>query len=58
MALSVNDHKARHKELHRSLDELCADYVTHTGKLLSKTSVMDLIVWSNHQQYNPTPDKE
>lgn len=48
------EHIARHEVLHKNLDELVADYVTHTGKRLSDSTIMDLIQWSYQQTQNPT----
>lgn len=42
------EHLERHRMLHSMLDELCADFVEQTRKLPSKTTVMELILWSNH----------
>lgn len=47
-------HQARHVELHRALDELVADWLRHTRKLPSTSSVMDLMQWSHQQTLNPT----
>lgn len=47
-------HKARHIELHRMLDELTADFIRHTGRLLSQTTVMDLLGWAYEQTLSPT----
>jgi hypothetical protein len=52
--ITVEQHMKRHKELHLAFDELAADYVVHTGRLLSKSSLMDLIEWSYKQTVNPT----
>lgn len=52
------EHKIRHLELHRALDELMADFVIHTRKRLSKTNIMDLAKWSFDQTINPTPEKK
>jgi len=52
--LSREEHIARHKELHRYLDELVADWITHTGKLPSTSSVFELMMWSSSQIDNPT----
>jgi hypothetical protein len=51
---TTNEHKARHVELHKSLDELLADFIGHTGGLPSQTTVMELIEWSYQQTQNPT----
>ena len=54
MSLPLFDHKARHVELHRSVDELVADFIRHTERLPSKTTVMELLEWSHGQTINPT----
>ncbi len=46
-------HIKRHQELHKTFDELCADFIKHTNKLLSKTTVMELMKWSFEQTKNP-----
>jgi hypothetical protein len=43
------DHKNRHKELHNMLDELVACFISETKNLPSKTTVMELMTWSNEQ---------
>ena len=54
---TLDDHKKRHVELHRALDELAADYIAHNkGALLSTTTVMQLLVWSSKQTIDPEPD--
>lgn len=50
-------HKERHLVLHRHLDELAADYIGHTGRTLSDTTVMELFQWSHGQCQNPTEPK-
>ncbi len=47
-------HKQRHIELHNSLYELAADYLTHTKNRPSKTTVLELMEWSHQQTINPT----
>ena len=44
--IDKNEHRARHVELHRALDELVADFMQQTGKLASATTVMELMSWS------------
>ena len=57
--MTDDEHKARHVALHRSLDELLADYLTHNrGKLPSTTTVYELLVWSHAQTFDPTPEPE
>lgn len=46
-------HQQRHVILHKNLDELVADFITHTHKLPSKTILMELMEWSNKQQIYP-----
>lgn len=51
-------HIKRHKELHGYLDELVADFIGHTGKLPSKTTIMELMEWSDGQTIEPSETKE
>jgi len=48
------EHLWRHIELHRMLDELVADYIAHTGKTPSETTVIELMQWSTQQTMTPT----
>lgn len=49
------EHKARHVELHKSLDELLADFIRHNpGKYPSETTILEFLRWSNEQTTNPT----
>ena len=52
--LTPHEIKQRHVELHQSLDELVACFVYETGKLFSKTSVMELVEWSHQMTKKPT----
>ena len=53
--MTREQHKARHVELHRALDELLADYLTHHPDARPSTMpLVDLLKWSNEQQTNPT----
>jgi len=47
-------HKQRHIKLHGYLDELVADWITHTKSLPSKNTVFELMEWSNTQTISPT----
>ncbi len=47
--MTRNEHIQQHIILHNCLDELCADFIENTNKLLSKTSILDLLRWSNKQ---------
>lgn len=46
-------HINRHLLLHQNLDELLADYITHTKKGLSDTKILDLMKWSYKQTQDP-----
>lgn len=52
--MSIEDHKARHKELHECLDELVAGFITETERRPSKATVLELMKWSYSQTINPT----
>lgn len=51
-------HRSRHVFLHRCFDELCADFIKHTKKLPSKTTVLELMEWSCEQMKNPTEEND
>lgn len=55
--MTKEKHKQRHEELHKVLDELVADFINHTEKMPSKTTVMELMEWSYDQTNNPTESK-
>jgi hypothetical protein len=54
--LTEEEHRQRHIELHNSLDELFADFITHQpiteGGFLQRP-IIDLIEWSHSQTINP-----
>ena len=52
--MSQEEHKARHIELHKKLDELLADFIVQTGKTPSHTTVMEFLAWSSEQIQQPT----
>ncbi|MFA5186907.1 MAG: hypothetical protein WC551_10545 [Patescibacteria group bacterium] len=52
--MTLSEHQAIHKKLHESLDELLADFITHTQALPSKTTILELIQWSHKETTNPT----
>lgn len=56
--MNKTEHIKRHKELHRGLDELLADFITHTENLPSRTSVMKLLEWSYKQTIDPDEEKK
>lgn len=53
--IKKEQHIARHNFLHKALDELTADYITHHSgdKQPSNTTVMELMQWSAKQKENP-----
>jgi len=55
--MTQKKHIKRHKELHKALDELVADWIRHQeypkSVSLTKLSVMDLMLWSYQQTKNP-----
>jgi hypothetical protein len=52
--MTKQEHIERHKILHTHLDELLADFMSETGKLPSKSSLMELMEWSYLQTKNPS----
>ena len=52
------EHKERHIELHKMLDELVADFISQTNNLPSKTTVMEFMKWSYEQTVTPTEKVE
>ena len=52
--MNIEEHKKRHIELHKSLDELSADFIRHTGKRPSQTTIIELMKWSYEQTQKPT----
>ena len=55
--MEPEQHKKRHTELHRALDELVADFITYTGKRPSQSTVLELMEWSAKQMHKPTPEE-
>lgn len=44
------EHRKRHVQLHKALDELVADFIGHNATALpSKTTILELMQWSNKQ---------
>ena len=56
--MTHEEHIERHQVLHKELDELVADFITHTKGLPSQTVVLELMHWSFGQTKNPTEIKE
>jgi len=54
LEMNEKEHKGRHEELHKYLDELVADFIQNTGAILSKTTVIELMDWSFAQTKKPT----
>jgi len=61
MAMTKEEHKKRHLELHEKLDELLADFLLHNcrppirsdSKSLTTTTLMELMEWSHKQTVDP-----
>ncbi len=49
MTMTPQQHQRRHIELFNALDELIADFITHTNKTLGKTNLIDLMMWAGRQ---------
>jgi hypothetical protein len=52
--MTTSQHKARHILLHKHLDELVADWITHSGSTPSKATVLQLLHWSHAQAIEPS----
>ncbi len=53
--MTANDHRKIHEALHKSLDQLVADYLLHNShKLPSSTSLTELMTWAYEQTIKPT----
>ena len=52
--MTVEEHRQRHIELHKALDELVACYCKQTRFYPSKTILYDFMHWSYHQTIIPT----
>ena len=51
--MTEKEHIDRHIELHKYLDELIADWITHTENRPSKSTVLELMQWSHTQTVQP-----
>lgn len=51
----INQHKQRHVELHKAVDELFADFIKNHPNLPSYINlpIVDLIIWSAQQTNKP-----
>ncbi len=54
--MTEEEHKQIHVDLHNSLDMLVADFIAHSKKLPSKTTLIEFMEWSHLQSLNPTGD--
>jgi len=57
-ALTFEEHRAHHIELHKALGELVGDWIRHTGKRPSQGTILDLLEWSAAEMVTPTPTPE
>ena len=53
--MNKTEHRERHIELHRNLDELLNDAIQYGGIFPSKATVLDLLRWSFEQTVEPLP---
>lgn len=60
--MTEKEHRKRHNELHKALDELFADFVAHSGikagielgfTRFTRRPIIDLIEWSYKQSTKP-----
>jgi hypothetical protein len=51
--ITSEQHRERHVELHKALDELLADWIRHTDNRPSQATVLDLMKWSHQQTIKP-----
>lgn len=49
--MTNEEHIKKHILLHAELDELVADYIAHSRKGLTETSVLELMQWSGKQTH-------
>lgn len=55
--ITKREHLKRHKELHKALDELVADFILCTDKRPSTSTVMELMEWAHQQTQKPDEPK-
>jgi len=55
--MTKKEHIARHKKLHKSFDELLADFISHTKGLPSNTVLTEFLEWSYRQTIEPVNNK-
>jgi hypothetical protein len=56
--MNEDQHRERHIELHKALDELFADYIIHHPEenRFTDMPVMRLLEWAHEQTLHPTKD--
>ncbi len=56
--MKPEEHKQKHVELHKGLDELFADYIAHhpNESQFTQMPLIKLIEWSHKQTINPTKE--
>ena len=47
--MTEQEHRECHAKLHKSLDELVAEFIASTGNMPSSTTVTELMEWSYQQ---------
>lgn len=52
--MTPEEHKEIHIQLHKSLDQLLADYITHVKDSSIDDSIYTLLKWSYEQTLNPS----
>lgn len=53
--LTPEEHRQRHCDLHKALDEIAADFIAqHRGKRPGNTTLLELMDWSYKQTAKPT----
>ena len=53
ISMGEEEHRQYHIDSHETLDVLMADFIIHTGKLLSEATVIELLEWSYQQTIKP-----
>ncbi len=56
--MTKEEHIERHRELHKALDELVADYLTQAKGGNTASSIYGLMVWAYNQTSNPTGEHQ
>lgn len=58
--MKPKEHKQKHVELHKSLDELFADYILHHPNQIKFTSmpIIKLMKWAHEQTISPDELKQ